>query len=201
MTAGERLVLASASRVRSWVLENAGLVFDVDPADVDETAIKQDMSSHGAAAEAIALTLAEKKAQVVSMRRPQAWVIGADQVLVLENRIFDKPADMKEAASHLRQFRGRSHDLISAVCVTREQHLVWRHTETVTLHVREYSDTFLEKYLSKSGNSLLDSVGAYRLEGLGAQLFSRVDGDYFSVLGLPLLPLLGFLRGQGVIAL
>tara|TARA_Y100001934_G_scaffold277622_1_gene376812 strand:- start:672 stop:1223 length:552 start_codon:yes stop_codon:yes gene_type:complete len=182
------------------VLENAGLVFDVDPADVDENAIKQDMSSQGVAVEAIAMTLAEKKAQVVSMRRPQAWVIGADQVLVLENRIFDKPADMKEASSHLRQFRGRSHDLISAVCVIREQHLVWRHTETITLHVREYSDTFLEKYLSKSGNSLLDSVGAYRLEGLGAQLFSRVDGDYFSVLGLPLLPLLGFLRGQGVIA-
>ena len=198
--AGDRIVLASASQVRSWILENAGLEFDVDPADVNEFGIKKNLSGQGTAAKVIAVTLAEAKAQVVSTRHPEAWIIGADQVLVFEDQIYDKPADIDEAASHLRRFRGRYHDLISAVCVVRKNNIIWHHSETVRLHVREYSDVFLEEYFSKTGNSILDSVGAYRLEGLGALLFSKVEGDYFSVLGLPLLPLLGFLREQGVIS-
>ena len=200
MITEDRIVLASASRVRSWVLDNAGLRFEVDPADVNELRIKESLAAQDIEAKAIAVTLAETKAQVVSTRHPEAWIIGADQVLVFEDQIYDKPADMKEAASHLRRFRGRHHDLISAVCVARENNIIWRHSETVRLHAREYSDAFLEKYFLETGNSILDSVGAYRLEGLGALLFSKVEGDYFSVLGLPLLPLLGFLREQGVIS-
>jgi len=192
------LVLASASPVRSRVLENAGLAFEVDPAGIDESEIKKAFPA--TSAEDVATALAEAKALAVSRRRPAAWVIGADQVLLFDGAIFDKPADVGEAASHLRRFRGRSHDLVSAVCVAFGSRSRWLYSETVTLHVRDFSDAFLASYIAGAGESAVASAGAYRLEGQGAQLFSRVDGDYFSVLGLPLLPLLGFLRDKGVIA-
>ena len=199
MTQTDALVLASASPVRALALRNAGLVFEVDPSDVDESFIKNELNAKRASHKDVASKLAERKALAVSQRRPTAWVIGADQVLVFDDTIFDKPANLQEAASHLRQFRGHSHDLISAVCVARGNQPEWTYSEAVRLHVREFSDGFLDSYLSEAGESVVTSVGAYRLEGLGAQLFSRIDGDYFAVLGLPLLPLLKFLRSQGVI--
>lgn len=199
MTALGNIVLASASEVRAQVLKNAGLEFEIDPADVDEGRIKEELVTEKASPRDVALTLAKAKAVTVSQRQPNAWVIGADQVLVSDNMIFDKPANPREAASHLCRFRGRSHDLISAVCVARENEPEWHHTESVTLHVRDFSDRFLDSYLSSAGDSVLASVGAYRLEEMGAQLFTHIDGDYFAVLGLPLLPLLTFLRGQGAI--
>ncbi len=194
------LVLASASPVRNWVLKNAGLTFEVDAAEIDEAEIKKDCHAAATTAEGVATTLAEAKALAVSRRRPDAWVIGADQVLVFEGTIFDKPMDVEEAASHLRRFRGRSHDLVSAVCVAFGSRSRWLYSEVVTLHVRDFSNAFLDTYIADAGESILASVGAYRLEGLGAQLFSRIEGDYFAVLGLPLLPLLNFLRDREVIA-
>ena len=199
MNNAETLVLASASPVRAWALKNVGLVFEIDPSDVDESLIKQAMNGTQASPKDVASELAERKALAVSRRRPEAWVIGADQVLVFDNTIFDKPANLQEAATHLRQLRGHSHDLISAVCVARGSQPEWHYAEAVRLHVRDFSDRFLESYLSEAGESVVTSVGAYRLEGLGAQLFSRIEGDYFAVLGLPLLPLFNFLRSQGVI--
>ena len=200
MSKSGALVLASASPVRSWVLKNAGLTFEVDAAEIDEAEIKKDCHAAATTAEGVATTLAEAKALAVSRRRPDAWVIGADQVLVFEGTIFDKPMDVEEAASHLRRFRGRSHDLVSAVCVAFGSRSRWLYSEVVTLHVRDFSNAFLDTYIADAGESILASVGAYRLEGLGAQLFSRIEGDYFAVLGLPLLPLLNFLRDREVIA-
>ncbi len=198
MSTSGTLVLASASRVRSRILGNAGLAFEVDPAEIDEAEIKRKFRA--AAPDEVATTLAEAKASAVSRRRPGAWVIGADQVLLFEGTLFDKPKDIEEAASHLRRFRGRSHDLVSAVCVAFGGRPRWLYSEAATLHVRDFSDAFLASYTAAAGEGILASVGAYRLEGLGAQLFSRIDGDYFAVLGLPLLPLLGFLRGKEAVA-
>ena len=200
MSARRVLVLASASVVRRRVLGNAGLAFEIDPAGIDESGIKAERRAAAASAAEVAKTLAEAKALAVSRRRPKAWVIGADQVLAFQGAFLDKPRDMAEAASHLRRFRGRSHDLVSAVCVAFEGRPRWLYSEAATLHVRDFSDAFLDSHVADVGESILSSVGAYRLEGPGAQLFSRIDGDYFAVLGLPLLPLLGFLRGAGAIA-
>lgn len=200
MSKSSVLVLASASPVRSWLLKNAGLIFEIDAAEIDESEIKKDCHAAAMTAEDVATTIAEAKALAVSRRRPDAWVIGADQVLVFEGTIFDKPMDVEEAVSHLRRFRGRSHDLVSAVCVAFGSRSRWLYSEAVTLHVRDFSNAFLDTYIADAGEGILASVGAYRLEGLGAQLFSRIEGDYFAVLGLPLLPLLNFLRDREVIA-
>ena len=200
MSARRVLVLASASAVRSRILENAGLAFEVDPAGIDESGIKTERRAAAASAAEVAKTLAEAKALAVSRRRPEAWVIGADQILAFQGAFLDKPRDMAEAASRLRRFRGRSHDLVSAVCVAFGGRSRWLYSEAATLYVRDFSDAFLDSHVADVGENVLASVGAYRLEGPGAQLFSRIDGDYFTVLGLPLLPLLGFLRGAGAVA-
>lgn len=194
------LVLASASLVRARALKNAGVVFEIDPSDVDENLIKQAMNARQASPKNVASELAACKALAVSRRRPDDWIIGADQVLVFDNTIFDKPPSVREAASDLRRLRGHSHDLISAVCVAHGRQPEWHYAEAVKLHMRNFSDRFLESYLSETGETIVNSVGAYCLEGLGAQLFSRIEGDYFAALGLPLMPLLSFLRSQSVIA-
>jgi septum formation protein len=150
----------------------------------------------GIAAEDVALALADSKARAVSARRPGAIVVGADQILECEGRWFDKPATVEEAARHLRALRGRTHRLVSAVVAVRDGERRWRHAAEARLTMRDFSDRFLEDYLARSGPAILESVGAYRLEGLGAQLFARIEGDYFTILGLPLLPLLDFLRGE-----
>lgn len=170
----------------------------VEPARVDESAVKAAMAEDGADAEDTALMLASMKADRVSRRRGDALVIGADQVLDLEGRWFDKPADMDEARESLRALRGRTHRLVTAVCVTRDGDRIWHRVETPRLAMREFSDAFLDHYLRQAGESVLSSVGAYRLEGSGVQLFSEVEGSYFTILGLPLIPLLDFLRGHGV---
>lgn len=199
MKPADALVLASSSPVRAWTLKNAGLDFEIDPSDVDENFIKNGFDAKRTSPKDVESKLAEHKALAVSQRRPNAWVIRANQVLVFNDTIFDKPADLQEAASNLRQFRGHSHELISAVCVARGNQPEWNYSEAVRLQMRGFSDGFLDSYLDEAGESVVTSVGAYRLEGLGAQLFSQIEGDYFAVLGLPLLPLLNFLRSQGVI--
>ena len=192
------LILASGSGVRKRLLKNAGLDFTVEVAAVDEATVKESMQAEAASARDIADTLAELKAQRVSMRHPEALVIGADQILGLGREMFDKPVGMEGARHHLQRLRGQEHRLVTAACIVRGGQPIWRHVEIPRLTMRNFSDEFLEDYLTRSGEKILGSVGAYLLEDRGAQLFSKVDGDYFSILGLPLLQLLDFLRGHGV---
>ncbi len=189
------VILASGSASRRAILEGAGVAFEIDPSDVDEAAVKAHFS--GTPAE-LAARLADDKALAVSRRR-SGWVIGSDQVMEFNGEAFDKPRDAKEARQRLMLVRGAPHHLRGAVSVARDGDIVWRHAETSTLYMRDFSDAFLESYLARAGGVLTSTVGAYAFEGLGAQLFERVDGDFYSVLGLPLLPLLAFFREQGVL--
>ena len=193
------LVLASASPSRRTMLENAGLSFSVQPAAVDEDAVKEALKAEGASAARTAETLAELKAQRVSANHPGSLVIGADQMLECEERWFDKPADRNQAAESLRALQGRSHVLWSAVCLVRDGSRIWHHGAPARMTMRPLSDDFIAAYLDTVGDKALSSVGAYQLEGLGAQLFSGIDGDFFTILGLPLLPLLDVLRANGVL--
>ncbi len=170
------------------------------PAHVDETAVKESLAAEGASAAAVAETLAELKATKVSRARPETLVIGGDQTLDCNGTWFDKPADMDQAAGHLRALSGRRHTLNASVCVVRDAEVLWHTTDSVELTVRPLDDAFIQRYLAAVGEDALGSVGGYRLEGLGAQLFTAVAGDYFTVLGLPLLPLLEFLRQHGALA-
>ncbi len=193
------LILASKSAARAALLRGAGVDFAVDAAALDEDAVKASLRADGASAEDVALALAEMKAARVSRAHPGALVIGADQLLDCEGVWFDKPADMAAARRDLRALRGRTHRQISAVCVVVEGATLWRRAEIARLAMRPFSDAFLNRYLAAAGEGICASVGAYRLEDLGAQLFSRIEGDYFTILGLPLLPLLDFLRDHGVV--
>lgn len=193
------LILASASRIRRTVLEHAGLAFSVEAAAVDEDEIKRAMQAAGASAELTAEALAETKANRVSARHDGALVLGCDQMLDLDGTWFDKPADRAHAFAHLKAFSGRTHRLVCGAVVSRNGSRIWHHVAVARLTVRPLSDAFIDAYLDAVGPAAFASVGAYQLEGLGAQLFTRIDGDYFTVLGLPLLPILGFLRGHGVV--
>ena len=192
-----RLVLASASAARAALLQGAGLRFDARPARIDEAAVKDACRAEGLDADEAALTLAELKAQRI--RDPDAVVIGADQLLVCEGAWFDKPGDLAAARAQLLALRGRAHTLVTAVLCQRDGRTVWHHVATPRLVMRGFSDSFLEAYLAAEGDALLSCVGAYRLEGLGVHLFDRVEGEHAAILGLPLLPLLGFLRQHGVL--
>ena len=194
------IVLASASQVRRTLLTAAGLDVAVDPAAVDEAAVKASLAAEGVGPSEIAEALAELKASRVSPGHPGRLVIGADQILECEGRSFDKPADRAAARLQLATLRGRRHSLFSAVVVLRDGQRLWHHVGRADLTMRAFSESFLESYLDRAGSAATASVGAYQLEGLGAQLFQRIEGDYFTILGLPLLPLLDFLRGVGEIA-
>ena len=191
------LTLASASVSRRRMLEAVGLDFIVDAPRVDEDAAKASLRAEGIKPRDQADALAELKARSVSRRR-EGFVIGADQMLAVEGETLDKPKDMAQARAHLLRLRGRTHELLTAVAVARDGAVIWRHIETPRLKMRAFSDAYLDEYLAQEGESALSSVGAYKLEGLGAHLFERVEGDYFAVLGLPLLPLLAFLREHGI---
>ncbi len=182
------------------MLEQAGVPVVLDPPLVDEEEVKLAGRAEGVAAEAVAETLAELKAQRITRRHPGALVVGADQMLECDGVWFDKPADRDAAHAQLKSLRGKTHRLISCAVVVRDGERLWHQIDRARLTMRSFSDAFLESYLDAAGDGALRSVGAYQLEGLGAQLFHRVDGDFFTILGLPLLPLLGFLRVHGVIA-
>lgn len=194
------MILASASIIRGQLLSQAGIAFDVEPAKLDEDEIKRSFKAEGAAASDAAIALAEAKAARVSNRHAGALVIGADQILVCDDVWFDKPAEVPDARRQLLALRGKSHHLVTAVCLYRDGLRLWHHVETPRLTMRDFSDDFLADYLEVCGADLLSSVGAYQLEGRGAQMFQRIDGDYFSVLGLPLLALLAVLRDHRAIA-
>ncbi len=191
------LVLASASQARRRMLEAAGLAFDVEIPRVDEVAAKASLRAGGLKPREQADALAELKALSVSARRP-GFVIGADQMLAIEGESLDKPKNAEEARAHLLRLRGKTHELNTAAVIALEGAVIWRHFDAPRLKMRAFSESFLDDYLARVGERALSSVGAYQLEGLGAQLFERVDGDFFSVLGLPLLPLLAFLREHGI---
>lgn len=192
-----RLILASASSVRRKLLTQAGVDFDVVAADLDEDAIKNRFRNNGASVDEAALALAEEKARTIGARHPEALVIGADQVLDLDGKWFDKPQDRAGAADHLHAFSGKSHHLVTAAVVVARGSVAWRRVERARLRVRDLDSAFIESYLDAIGDDALASVGAYQLEGRGAQLFETVEGDFFTILGLPLLPLLAFLRQRG----
>ena len=196
MTLG--LVLASKSATRRAVLDGAGVAYEASGSGVDEDAAKAKLLARGATPRDIAGALAEQKALAVSARRSEL-VIGADQTLEFEGRLYDKVETVSAARDRLRALRGKPHDLHSAVVVARDGATVWRETESATLTMRDFSDAFLETYLAAEGEAALGSVGCYRLESLGVQLFSEIRGDYFTILGLPLMGLLDLLRREGVL--
>jgi len=194
-----KLILASASPARAAMLMDAGLEFDVVQASVDEAALRDHLIGEGASLSEIAVLLAEVKAKSAARTDPDALVIGADQILVWDHEIFAKPGNTSEARKTLQRLRGQTHELISAVALVRGGDCLWGGSDAARLTMRDFSNEFLEDYLNQEGDALLTSVGAYRLEGPGAQLFSKIEGDYFTILGLPLLMLLGVLREAGVI--
>jgi septum formation protein len=193
------VVLASASVSRARILRDAGLEFDVVPAHVDEDAVKAALKAEGATAIDAAETLAEMKAVKVSQQRPQALVIGADSILDLNGEWFDKPADADHAKAHLMTLRGQSHEVATAVVVALGGRRIWHYRDRPVLKMRRFSDAFLDAYLAEVGEAVMSSVGTYHLEGRGAQLFESIEGDFFSILGLPLIPLLGFLREHNAV--
>ena len=193
------LVLASQSRARQALLSNAGLEFEVTTADIDERAIQQasGLSRPGD----IAGLLAREKALWVSSRQPGQFVIGADQTLALGLRLFNKPAGRAEAAEQLRALEGRGHELHSAVAVARDGNILFADVSIARMLMRKLDESEIDEYLDTAGEAVTSSVGAYQLEGLGVHLFERIEGDHFTILGLPLLPLLAFLRSKGLLGL
>jgi len=194
-----KVILASKSAARRALLEGAGVAAELCVSGVDEEAVKAERLARGEGPRAIAEALAELKAVAVSKGRP-GFVVGADQTLEFEGALFDKVETLAAARERLALLRGRPHRLHSAVVVAKDGAPVWGETVSATLHMRDYSDAFLAHYLAVEGEAALGSVGCYRLEGMGAQLFARIEGDYFAILGLPLLGLLDFLRREGALA-
>ncbi len=193
------IVLASASAARAAMLRAAGVAVEIDPARIDESEVKRSLGAENATTAAIAETLAELKAVAVSRRHPGRLVLGADQMLDCEGMRFDKPADRAAARDQLLRLGGRRHELVSAAVAVRDGERLWHHVDHARLTMRSLSAEFVDAYLDRAGEAALQSVGAYQLAGLGAQLFRKIEGDYSTILGLPLLPLLEFLRGHGVV--
>lgn len=193
------IILASASKSRSRLLEAAGILFAVSAADIDEDAVKAELRRANASVSACAEALARRKAEKISCANRDALTIGADQMLECEKAWFDKPKDLAGARAHLVALRGKQHVLPTSVAVALNGSTIWHHNAAPRLTMRAFSDAFLDDYLAAVGTAALSSVGAYQLEGRGAQLFEKIDGDFFTILGLPLLELLAFLRQQGIV--
>lgn len=194
------LVLASGSASRRALLTAAGLRFEVCPADVDEAAVKHDAQLHGQTPEAAATRLARLKALTVAQDYPDALVIGSDQLLVCDGQWFDKPGDLAGLRSQLQRLEGRDHQLITAVVCCHGRVVLWEHVEQANLTMRAFTPAFLDAYVQAEGGAVLGCVGGYRLEGPGIHLFEAVQGDHSSILGLPVLPLLRFLRRADILA-
>ncbi|MBY8916477.1 Maf-like protein [Nitratireductor sp. L1-7-SE] len=199
MTSRPAIVLASGSTFRQKMLRDAGVVFRVERSEIDERAVEKTLEGSGADPETLAQVLAEAKAVDVSEREQGALVIGADQTLSLDDEVFHKPADMEGARRHLLKLSGRTHQLNSAVVIARDGEVVWRHVGVARLSMRDLDPAFIGRHLSNVGEKALASVGAYQIEGEGIQLFEKIEGDTFTIVGLPLLPLLAELRRLGAI--
>ncbi len=191
------LILASQSRTRQMLLANAGISFEAVPADIDERSVQK--NSGLSAPSEIADLLAREKACFVSSKNPGRHVVGADQTLALGSRLFSKPAGRVQAVDQLRLLAGHTHELHSGVAVARDGKIVFSNVSTARMTMRRLDENEIEAYLNQAGEAVTTSVGAYQLEGLGVHLFERIEGDHFTILGLPLLPLLAFLRGEGLL--
>ena len=194
-----RIILASASRFRTALLDNAGIAVEAVPAEIDERAVEEAVDRTGVTPADIAQILAEAKATEVSERYPDAWVVGSDQVLSLDGELLHKAADMGEARRRLLKLSGHTHVLDTGVVLARAGKAVWRHVSTARMTMRPLTPEFVGRYLSQAGSGVLASVGAYQIEGPGIQLFERIEGDHFTIVGLPMLPLLEALRAHGAI--
>jgi septum formation protein len=192
------LILASKSAARRAVLDGARVPFEAVGSGVDEDAAKLGLAERRATPRQVAEALAEDKAIAVSVGR-QELVVGADQTLEFQGQLYDKAETLEAARERLKTLRGKPHQLHSAVVVAQAGAVVWRETQSATLRMRDFSDAFLEDYLAAEGEAALGSVGCYRLEGMGLQLFSRIEGDYFTILGLPMMGLMDLLRRRGVL--
>lgn len=195
----EKLILASSSPFRKALLTNAGLDFLSEKPEIDERAVEAPLKDSGVTPEDVALVLATAKANDVAERHPGALVIGSDQTLSLGDEIFHKPADMEGARRHLLRLSGRTHQLNSAVAIVRDGETLWSHVGIARLTMRPLEPAFIGRYLARVGDKVLSSVGAYQIEGEGIQLFEKIEGDTFTIVGLPLLPLLAALRDLGAI--
>lgn len=193
------LVLASASHSRQMLLRAAGVSFRVSPADINEDGLTADLTAKGTGPAEIALALAGQKAVMVSRRCPGEIVLGGDSVLAFGPELVGKCRDVTVLRQLLRRLSGKSHELYSAAALARDGAILWQHVSQARLTMRDLGDAFLEQYLAAEGQTVLSCVGGYRYEGPGAQLFERVEGDYFTVLGLPLLAVLAALRAQGIL--
>ena len=194
------LLLASQSQIRLTLLQNAGLTVTAHPARIDEEAIRASLQSDNAKPRDVADTLAELKARKLAQRHPDALVLGCDQVLALNDQIYAKPSTLQEARTHLTQLRNQTHHLHSALVLYHRAEPIWRHIGTAKLTMHNFSDTYLDAYLQRGWPEISHSVGGYQLESEGIRLFSAVEGDYFTILGLPLLPLLAYLKQREFIA-
>jgi septum formation protein len=195
----DTVILASSSAVRLQMLQNAGLSIEVDPANIDEMALKASFAKEGFNIQEVAEALATLKAERISQRYPNHLVIGADQMLECEGKWFDKAKDSEEAKNTLKSLSGRGHKLYSSVVVARQGARLWHYNAHARLKMRPLSHDFISAYLDEMGDKAIETVGVYQLEGLGAQLFTQVEGDFFTILGLPLLPLLDFLRTHHIL--
>jgi septum formation protein len=193
------IVLSSTSATRRKLLSQTGIYFKTAKPPVDESVIKVALRKAGASAAQVAENLAESKANSVGQIIPGAYIIGADQMLECDGRWYDKPADRDGARRHLESLRGKTHELITAAVIAHEGRVIWRHTEIAKMTMRDFSESFLDSYMEKAGDGIVKSVGAYEMEGTGSQLFEKVEGDFFSILGLPLIPLMGALREAGAL--
>ncbi len=195
----EKIILASGSPFRKALLVHAGVPVEAVPAEVDERALEAPLQGSGVSPEDVALVLAEAKATEVSERKPGVLVLGCDQTLSLGDEVFHKPADMEAARRHLLALSGKTHQLNSAVVLARDGAVLWRHVGVASLTMRKLDPAFIGRHLARVGDKALSSVGAYQIEGEGIQLFEKIEGDYFTIVGLPLLPVLAKLRELGAI--
>jgi septum formation protein len=193
------LILASGSATRARMLRNAGVALETAAPAIDEAELKASLKQEGAPAARVAETLAEMKAQRIAPRFPGRFVLGSDQMLECDGDWLDKPESRDAAREQLRKLRGKDHSLITSAVLVRDGARIWHTTDRAALRMRNFSDAFLERYLDQAGEDVLHSVGAYQLEGIGAQLFERVTGDFFTILGLPLLPVIAILREHGMV--
>jgi septum formation protein len=196
MSHAPRIILASASEARRRMLDSAGIAANAIPSGIDETVLKSRYLEAALAGEELAQRLAEAKALAVSAQHRDHLILGADQVLLLGRRLFDKPRSAADARTQLLELRGRTHVLVTAVAAAHGSAILWSHCEAAKLSMRDFTDAFLDEYIGALGDELLNTVGSYKIEGRGIQLFERIEGDYFTIIGLPLLPLLSYLRSR-----